>query len=139
MKASCCQGLPDPDIVFGPIWVINNIFGIYYDTVLWQTFHQCGRVQLVDVVVPQCKSRSLRPSESCVSEEQKHRSVIMTFSKLSLALVLVVTISGLNAYTFRGQNECKLDQLIKAKYEYNLCWVWSEYRVHKMMLFTRRI
>ena len=92
---------------------------------------------MVDVVVPQYKSRSLRPSESFVSEEQKHRSVIMTFSKLSLALVIFVTISGLNAFTFQGENECKFDQLIKAEYKYNLCW--SEYRVHKMMLFTRRI
>ena len=96
-------------------------------------------MQLVDVVVPQYKSRSLRPSESFVSEEQIHKSVIMTFSKLSLALVIFVTISGLNAFTFRGQNECKFDQLIKAEYKYNLCWVWSEYRVHKTMLFTRRI
>ena len=96
---------------------------------------------MVDVVVPlpQYKSRPRRPSESFISEEQIHRSVIMTFSKLSLALVLVVTISGLNAFTFQGQNECKFDQLIKAKYAYNLCWVWSEYRVHKTMLFTRRI
>ena len=96
---------------------------------------------MVDVVVslPQYKSRPRRPSESFISEEQKHRLVIMTFSKLSLALVLVVAISGLNAYTFQGENECKFDQLIKAEYKYNLCWVLCEYRVHKMMLFTRRI
>ena len=63
----------------------------------------------------------------------------MTFSKLSLALVIFVTISGLNAFTFQGENECKFDQLIKAKYDYNLCWVWSEYQVHKTMLFMNRI
>ena len=88
---------------------------------------------MVDVVVPlpQYKSRPRRPSESFVCEEQIHRSVIMAFSKISLALVLVVTISGLNAFTFQGENECKFDQLIKAKYEYNLCWVW--------VLFINRI
>ena len=96
---------------------------------------------MVDVVVPlpQYKSRPRGPSESFVSEEKKHRSVIMTFSKLSLALVIFVTISGLNAFTFQGENECKFDQLIKAKYKYNLCWVWSEYRAHKTMLFINRI
>ena len=38
---------------------------------------------------------------------------IMTFSKLSLAFVLMVAVSGLNAAVYQGEiNEGKLDQAI---------------------------